>query len=103
MHLLLVLNYYSIYKGANMLPTVQGIYRKGKVELTEPPPSAREESQVIVTFLEPGSIDLKSRGIDEKQAEELRAFFKPFTDDWLSPEMDVYDDYDDAKTKLPTR
>jgi hypothetical protein len=83
-----------------MPTTVEGVYRGGKIELAEQPRGVREETRVIVTFLEPGSIDLQERGIDEAQAAELRARLTPFAEDWDSPEMDLYDDYDAAKARL---
>ncbi len=69
--------------------TVEGTYRNGEVKLSERPPI--KEARVLVTFLPPGTVDLKSRGIDEQQAADLRARLKPFADDWNRAEMDVYD------------
>jgi len=53
-----------------------------------------------VTFLEPGNMDLRARGIDEVQAADLRARLATFVEGWESPEMSVYDDYDAAKASL---
>ena len=50
-----------------------------------------------------GSIDLRERGIDEAQAAEMRARLASFAEDWESPEMSVYDNYDEEKAKLQTR
>lgn len=86
-----------------MLTAIRGIYRGGKIELTETPINVREETPVVVTFLEPGYIDLRPRGIDEAQAADLRARLATFVEDWGSPEMSVYDDYDAAKASLQTR
>ena len=83
-----------------MLKSIEGIYRNGKIELVEAPGDVRDETHVIVTFLEPRSIDLRARGIDEAQAAELRARLATFAEDWDSPEMDIYDDYDAAKANL---
>ncbi len=55
-----------------MLTTVRGIYRRGKVELVETPVDLPDEANVIVTFLQSSSVDLRERGIDEDQAAELR-------------------------------
>ncbi len=75
-----------------MLKSVEGIYRDGKVELLETP-SDVQETRVIVTFLpERGAIDLRSRGIDEAQAAQLRWRLQAFAEDWERPEMDIYDD-----------
>lgn len=86
-----------------MLKTIEGVYRKGKVELAELPGDVRDETPVIVTFLEPKLIDLRGRGIDEAHAAELRARLATFAEDWDSPEMDIYDDYDAAKARLQAR
>ena len=83
-----------------MLKSVTGIYRAGKVELVEVPVNIADETSVIVTFLESGAIDLQERGIDEAQAADLRARLQAFVEDWDSPEMTAYDDYDNVKAKL---
>ena len=48
-----------------MFRSVEGVYRNGRIELEELPEDLRDETRVIVTFLEPGGIDLCARGIDE--------------------------------------
>lgn len=73
-----------------MLKSIEGVYRDGKVELLEIPDDV-DEARVIVTFLSVGSVDLRSRGIDEKQAAELRARLQAFAEDWESPLMEAYD------------
>jgi hypothetical protein len=83
-----------------MLTTVQGIYRNGQIELVENPNNLLEGTRVIVTFLETKTIDLSSYGIDKAQAELLRTSLATFAEDWNSPEMSIYDDYDAAKAKL---
>ncbi len=83
-----------------MLKSVAGIYRDGKIELAELPGDVRDETRVIVTFLDSGHVDLRARGIDEAHAAELRARLATFAEDWDSPEMDLYDDYDVAKARL---
>jgi len=83
-----------------MLKTIEGVYRKGKVELAERPEGAVEEIPVLVTFLEPHRIDLRVHGIDEAHAAELRTRLSTFASDWDSAEMDAYDDYDTARAKL---
>ena len=37
--------------------TIEGIYRNGKIELSETPNDACEGTRVVVTFLTPGSVD----------------------------------------------
>lgn len=68
----------------------------------ETPSDMCEGTRVVVTFFPPGSIDLRERGIDEAQAANLRARFATFAEDWESPEMDIYDNYDEEKSKLQT-
>jgi hypothetical protein len=83
-----------------MLKSVEGVYRDGKIELTEFPGDVHDETRVIVTFLETSYIDLRSRGIDEAQAAALRAQLGTFAEEWNSPDMRPYDNYDAAKAKL---
>ena len=80
-----------------MYTTVAGVYRNGHVELAERPVLVQEESQVFVTFLNGGTTNLRARGIDEQQAAEIRAQFAAFAPDWDSPEMDIYDRYDEVR------
>lgn len=70
--------------------TLEGTYRDGKVELAQKPPVT--EAKVLVTFLESGQIDLSARGIDEKQAADLRARLRTFAEDWDRPEAAIYDE-----------
>ncbi len=76
------------------LRTYEGIYRDGKIELSDVPYGLQEATPVLVTFLESGTVSLRERGIDEAQAADLRARLLTFAEDWDSPEMDVYDDYE---------
>lgn len=86
-----------------MRRTIEGVYRNGKVEITEVPKDVCDETRVLVTFLEPQPIDLRARGIDEAHAAELRTRLATFTEDWDSPEMAMYDDYGAAKHRLQAR
>lgn len=81
-----------------MLTSVEGVYRNGRVELTEHPTDVYEGMQVIVTFIKSNQVDLASQGIDQAQAEVLRGNLATFAEDWDSPEMNIYDNYDAAKT-----
>jgi hypothetical protein len=83
-----------------MLPAIQGIYRDGKIQFTEAPRNVRDNTPVIITFLTSGDIDLAARGIDEAQAADLRGRLATFAEDWDSPEMNLYDNYDAAKTNV---
>lgn len=83
-----------------MLTTIQGIYRNGSIQLTRVPKSIQDDTLVIVTFLASGNIDLFAQGIDKEQADDLRARLTTFAEEWDSPEMDIYDNYDAAKSNL---
>ncbi|MDM9583396.1 hypothetical protein [Nostoc sp. GT001] len=83
-----------------MLNNIEGIYRNGRVELTEQPTDIDEGTRVIVTFVRSNEIDLASQGINKAQAEILRSHLATFADDWDSPEMSIYDNYDAAKTNF---
>ena len=83
-----------------MSTTIEGIYRDGKVELSETPSDMCEGMSVIVTFPSSNVIDLQERGIDEAQAADIRARLASFAEDWENPEMNVYDNYDAAKTNF---
>ncbi|AFZ45825.1 hypothetical protein PCC7418_3721 [Halothece sp. PCC 7418] len=81
-----------------MLTSIEGIYHKGQIQLMEDPKSVPEGTRVIVTFMEGEQIDLKAQGIEEKEAQILRESFASFSEDWESPEMSIYDDYDAAQS-----
>jgi hypothetical protein len=83
-----------------MLRSIEGVYRDGKIELTELPRDVQDETRVIVTFLETTLIDLQARGINEAQAAELRTQLGTFAEEWDSPEMELYNNYDAAKARL---
>jgi len=86
-----------------MLKSFEGVYRHGKVELNDAPPDLEDETRVIVTFLAPRLVDLRTRGMDEAQAAELRSALSAFAGDWDSDEMAGYDDYDASSHQLPAR
>lgn len=85
-----------------MLKSIEGIYRNGKIEIAELPDEVSDKTRVIVTFLEPSPINLAERGVGKTQAADLRARLTTFIEDWDSPEMDLYDDYDNTKAHLET-
>src|SRR6185295_6007910 len=85
-----------------MSTRIKGTYREGRVVLQELPKGIEDETPVIVTFPSPDGIELSAYGIDEAAAKELQAALATF-EDWKLPEMDIYDDYDAAKSKLQTR
>lgn len=79
-----------------MLTTIEGIFRDGKVELSEVPLNVSEETPVIVTFLIGRYVDLEGRAVTRKQALILRERLAGFAEEWDSPEMDIYDRYDES-------
>jgi hypothetical protein len=83
-----------------MLKTLEGIFRGGKIELIEQPGNIANETRVLITFLQPTTVDLTTYGIDQEQAADLRSRFALFVEDWEQPEMDLYDDYDIAKRNV---
>ena len=80
-----------------MLTTIEGVYREGKVELSEVPTNVDDDTRVIVTFLPNRYVDLEVRGIGHRQALELRERLASFAEDWNSPEMEIYDRYDEDR------
>lgn len=86
-----------------MLSSVTGIYRDGQIQLSEQPPDIAEGTQVIVTFISAKEIDLFSQGINQEDAENLRTNLTTFADDWNSPEMSIYDNYEQNKANLQAR
>ncbi len=58
---------------------------------------------MVVTFLAAGRIDLREDGVAAAQAAEMRARLATFAEDWDSPEMTIYDDYDAAKVSRRAR
>ena len=68
--------------------TVEGVYKDGKIELLETVPASKQ-ARVLVTFLENSDIDLRTLGIDEKEAAELKDKFATF-EDWNDPALDIY-------------
>ncbi|GBF80754.1 hypothetical protein [Aphanothece sacrum] len=86
-----------------MLFSVTGIYRDGQIQLSEQPPDLAEETQVIVTFISAKEIDLVSKGINREDAANLRANLTTFADDWNSPEMSIYDNYEQNRANLKAR
>lgn len=83
-----------------MLAAIKGMYRDGSIQFTERPTGIPDDTPVIVTFLSSKTVDLRARGIDEAQAADLRARLATFADDWNSPEMTAYGDYDATKAAL---
>jgi hypothetical protein len=84
----------------DVLRIVHGTYQGGRIELDEQPSNIGDETPAIVTFLEPGLVDLRAYGFDKIAAAELRARLTPLAKDWDSPEMDDYDNYDAIRANM---
>ena len=82
-----------------MLTSIEGTYRNGQIELKEPPVEVQNDTPVIVTFMDSSDIDLRTQGINQAVAAELRVALATFQD-WNEPDMDIYNDYDAAKSSL---
>ena len=54
------------------LLTVEGIYKNGKIELTERPPHVDDSARVLVTFLPPGDSGGRLPGEQIQDHEKLR-------------------------------
>jgi len=78
--------------------TIEGIYKDGRIELLENV-SQVKQSKVLITFLETSDVDLQTLGINEAEAGKLREKFAAF-EDWNDSALDVYKDYDRAKSAL---
>ena len=78
--------------------TAEGIYKDGKIELLETV-SKVKQSKVLITFLESSDVNLRTLGISKEEASQLREKFATF-EDWNDPSLDVYNDYDNAKSAL---
>jgi hypothetical protein len=86
-----------------MLTSVEGIYRDGRIELTEQPEKAVEGTRVIVTFLKSEEIDPESQGMNQTEADTLQAGSASSAKGWSNPEMSVYDDYNAARATTHRR
>ena len=80
-----------------MLTSVEGTYRNGQIQLNEPLENILSETAVIVTFMSSTDIDMRTHGISQDQASDLRAALSTFAD-WDGQDMELYDDYDAAKS-----
>lgn len=85
-----------------MLNSVTGTYINGQIKLNECPPNIQEGTEVIVTFISDDGIDLSSQGISQEDAQKLRNNLTTFADDWNSPDMSIYDNYEPNKANLET-
>jgi hypothetical protein len=90
-----------VFFGGKPMITVEGVYKNGRIELLENV-SELKDSKVLITFLNSSDISLDSVGINESEAAELRDSLSSF-EDWNDPALDIYNDYDNAKSALAGR
>jgi hypothetical protein len=79
-----------------MLKTIEGIYQDGQIRFTELPQGIVDQSQVLVTFLTPGSIDsIKLRQlIDQLETiEGIQQGFKELNSGQTRPIDEFMKDY----------
>jgi hypothetical protein len=88
---------------SDMLTTIAGVYRKGRIELARQPSAMPDDTQVLVTFLTPKAVDLASERVTREDAEAIRSRLASFAEEWSSPEMSAYDNYDANRKQLEAR
>jgi hypothetical protein len=76
-----------------MIQTVQGIFKNGKVELLELPVNVGE-ARVIVTFLPETDGPPGGPAFTPDEIAELQGKLEAWGDDWNAPGMEAYDDYE---------
>jgi hypothetical protein len=87
-----------------MLQSVEGVFRKGRVELLETPPNI-QETRVIVTFLTETVPPAGESPFTAEEIADLRGKLSAWEDDWNAPGMEAYDDYEARRSSvgsLPT-
>ena len=83
-----------------MQTIAHGVFRNGRVEFPELPEGVPDETDAVVTFVSKDATELERLGITRGQAEEFRFGLGAGIEDWNSPEMDIYNDYDRYKAEL---
>src|SRR5262245_43997810 len=77
----------------DMIQTIEGIFRNGKVELSELPANVNE-ARVIVTFLPSEFGPPDGPSFTTEELTELRGKLEAWEADWNAPGMEAYDDYE---------
>ena len=82
--------------------TYQGTVKHGVVKL--PPEADLPDGTKVriepVNSEDSGGAEQRLRSLNPAQLTVLRARLASFAEEWESPEMDMYDDYDAAKANL---
>ena len=82
-----------------MIQTVEGVFRDGKVQLLEEPANIRE-ARVIVTLLPEANEPPSETSFTPEEVAELRGKLAAWEEDWNTPGMEQYDDYE-ARRRRP--
>jgi len=84
-----------------MTTVIEAVFENGVFKpLVEADFKENHRYKMIVEEPTTETVDLAASGIDQQHVAELRAKLQTFAEDWESGEMNVYDDYDAAKTRL---
>lgn len=76
----------------DMIQSVEGVFRNGKVELLAEPENIHE-ARVIVTFLPDAIRQPGEPGFTPEELADLRGKLAAWEEDWNAPGMELYDDY----------
>jgi hypothetical protein len=84
---------FSTCKETKMIQTIEGVFRNGKVELSELPKDLND-ARVIVTFLPTDLGPPDGPSFTPEELVELRGKLQAWEDDWNAPGMEAYDEYE---------
>jgi hypothetical protein len=76
-----------------MIQSVEGVFRNGRVEISEEPVNIRE-ARVIVTFLPDAIGPAGGPSFTREEVADLRGKLAAWEEDWNAPGMEAYDDYE---------
>jgi hypothetical protein len=79
--------------GNDMIQSVEGVFRNGKVELLQEPVDICE-ARVIVTFLPEAAGTAAGPAFTRDEIADLRGKLAAWEEDWNAPGMEAYDDYE---------
>jgi hypothetical protein len=77
----------------DMIQTVEGVFKNGRVELLEAPENI-SEARVIVTFLPDAIGPTDGPSFTPEEVADLRGKLAAWEEDWNAPGMEGYNDYE---------
>jgi hypothetical protein len=80
-----------LFEVIQMMKSIEGVYRDGKIELLETPPGLTV-ARVIVTFLTGDHMSVLRPAFTPEELAELRGKLAAWEEDWNAPGMEAYDD-----------